>query len=266
VGLNFGFFNDRIQGELTYYQNLIDGLVLSVPIAPSKGVPGNSLLSNVGSMENKGVEFAVKYNAIRKTDFDWTVSFNVTTQSNKVTELASGNADIVGVTSGLEQANITRVGQPVGSLYVVETRGVNPENGQRIFVKSDGTLVQYDHAPADGRSRWTKVEDGTATTAPTTAADGKVYGPTIPKWYGGLDNTFRYKSIDLGVFLQFSGGNYLYNGTQAGLRDQRFWNNHTDVLDRWTPENPNGTDSAPRVARQRVQRLVVPDFGERREG
>jgi hypothetical protein len=70
-------------------------------------------------------------------------------------------------------------------------------------------------------------------------------GPTLPTYYGGFDNTFRYKNIDLGIFFQFSGGNYVYNGTKAGLRDQRFWNNHTDVLDRWTPENTDG--SIPRI-------------------
>jgi hypothetical protein len=67
----------------------------------------------------------------------------------------------------------------------------------------------------------------------------------LPTWYGGLDNTLKYKNFDLGIFFQFSGGNYVYNGTQAGLRDQRFWNNHDDMLDRWTPENRNG--SVPRI-------------------
>lgn len=65
------------------------------------------------------------------------------------------------------------------------------------------------------------------------------YGPVLPTWYGGLDNTFRYKGVDLGVFVQFSGGNYIYNGSKAGLHDQRFWNNETDILNHWTAENPN---------------------------
>jgi hypothetical protein len=89
------------------------------------------------------------------------------------------------------------------------------------------------------------VETGANATAPSQGVDGVIYGPTLPTWYGGFDNTFKYKNFDAGVFIQFSGGNYLYNGTKAGLRDMRFWNNHKDVLDRWTPENPNG--SIPRV-------------------
>lgn len=110
-----------------------------------------------------------------------------------------------------------------------------------MFRKADGTIVQYDHLGTG----WTKVSDGSGTTSPSQLADGVYYGPVLPKWYGGLDNTFRYKGFDLGIFLQFSGGNYLYNGTQAGLRDQRFWNNHTDILNRWTPDNKGGT--IPRV-------------------
>jgi hypothetical protein len=60
-----------------------------------------------------------------------------------------------------------------------------------------------------------------------------VWGTAMPTFFGGLDNTFKYKQFDLGVFVQFSGGNYIYNGTKAGLRDQRAWNNHTDLLNRW---------------------------------
>ncbi|MBL7828725.1 MAG: SusC/RagA family TonB-linked outer membrane protein, partial [Saprospiraceae bacterium] len=107
-----------------------------------------------------------------------------------------------------------------------------------------GTVVQYSHVVPAGQSRWTLL-DGTATTAASLTADGKIYGPTLPKWYGGWDNTFTYDNFDLNVQVNFAGGNYLYNGSQAGLRDQRFWNNHVDVLDRWTETNTDG--SIPRV-------------------
>ncbi|MFZ5972847.1 MAG: SusC/RagA family TonB-linked outer membrane protein [Bacteroidota bacterium] len=242
IGITYGLFQDRIQGELVYYKNQIDDMILPVPQAPSKGIPNNSIDQNIGSMLNSGIEFNLTAKAINKQDFTWSVNFNITTLKNEVLELAGG--DIQTATGGLETANITRVGESIGSLYVVQTNGVNPENGQRIYVKRDGTQVQYNHS-APVASRWTVVGTGAVTTAPTTAADGVVFGPTLPKFYGGFDNTFKYKNFDLGVFLQYSGGNYIYNGTKAGLRDQRFWNNHTDVLDRWTPENRGG--SIPRI-------------------
>jgi hypothetical protein len=195
-------------------------------------------------MKNTGVEVTISATAIRTTDFTWNISANFTTLKNVVTALDAPNSIIRTATSGLETANITKVGASVGSLNVVQTVGVDQNNGRRMFVKADGTVVEYDHS-APSASRWTKVSDGSVTTAPNTTADGQVYGPVLPKWYGGFDNRFNYKNFDLGIFIQFQGGNYVYNGTQAGLRDMRFWNNSTDVLDRWTPTHTNG--SIPRV-------------------
>lgn len=234
IGLNYGFLNDKITGELTYYKNNIDGLILNSPLSPSMGVPGNSVAKNVGAMFNQGVEFAVNAHIINKGDFKWSSNFNIATQKNEVTALAEGNADIFGVTQ-LETANITRVGYSVGSLYAVETRGINPENGRRIFINKAGKEVQYSHAVGTGQSRWTYL-DGSTAPAITVAADAKIMGITIPKFYGGWDNNFSYKKFDLNVSLVYAGGFYVYNGTKAGLHDQRFWNNEADILDRWTPD------------------------------
>ncbi|MFO0468931.1 MAG: TonB-dependent receptor domain-containing protein, partial [Bacteroidota bacterium] len=244
IGLNFGLFNDRITGEISYFRNLIDGLILNAPLSPSKGVPGNSIATNIGSMLNTGWEFGLSGTVVRKGKFSWNSNFNLTFMENEVKTLAAGNADILASTGGLETANIIRVGESVGSLYVVETQGVNPANGRRIFINGKGEKVQYTHVVAAGQSRWTYL-DGRTATAVNQAADGKIYGPTLPKWFGAWDNTFRYGNFDLNFQLQYSGGNYIYNGTKAGLRDARFWNSHTDVLDRWTESNTSG--SIPRV-------------------
>jgi TonB-linked SusC/RagA family outer membrane protein len=241
IGFSYGILNDKIQGEFSYYKNLVDGLILNVPQAPSKGIPGDAILSNVGSMQNTGLEFSIKYMAVDKADFSWTINANFTTLKNEVLTLNSESARIPNTTLGLETVNYTSVGESIGYILAVEAVGVNPDNGRRMFRKADGSIVQYDHQGTG----WTNVSDGTAAVAPNQLADGKIYGPTLPTWYGGFDNSFRYKNVDLGIFFQFQGGNYIYNGTQAGLRDQRFWNSHTDVLDRWTPENPNG--SFPRI-------------------
>jgi hypothetical protein len=85
------------------------------------------------------------------------------------------------------------------------------------------------------------VSTGEVTGAPSLANSGVVYGPTMPSFFGGLSNKFRYNNFDLELFFQYSGGNYIYNGSQAGLRDMRNWNNSTDVLDRWTEQNKDGT-------------------------
>jgi TonB-linked SusC/RagA family outer membrane protein len=258
VNMSFGLLQNRIQGDFAYYRNLVDGLILSVPQAPSKGIPntpngtpgpgvlGNSILGNVGSMQNTGIELSLRVNAIQKKNFSWTVSGNVTTLKNRVLALAYPNQPPIGTaTSGLETVNYTQVDHSVGELLAVRSLGVNPVTGQRMIQKANGTVVQYNHlgTTGAGSTGWTLVNadgsTGANATAPTQLADGEYFGPTLPKWYGGFDNTFRYSNFDLGVFIQFSGGNYIYNGTKAGLHDQRFWNNATDIQDHWTSDNKN---------------------------
>ncbi|QIL75493.1 SusC/RagA family TonB-linked outer membrane protein [Hymenobacter sp. HDW8] len=240
VGFSFGLFQDRVQGDFSYYRNLVDGLILDVPQAPSRGVPNNTIAANVGSMRNTGIELNLNLRAIQGKDFSWTVNGNYTTLKNRVETLVTEGQRIATATSGLEIVNFTEVGRSVGEILAVPSLGVNPLTGQRMVRKIDGTVVQYNHlgTTGPGSTGWTTL-DGVNTTAPTQLADGIYYGPTLPKWYGGFDNTFRYKNFDLGVFIQFSGGNYIYNGTKSGLHDQRFWNNEKDIMNRWTSENTN---------------------------
>jgi TonB-linked SusC/RagA family outer membrane protein len=247
ASIAFGFLQSRLTGDATFYYNLVDGLILDVPQAPSRGIPsasgpgtaGNSIPANVGSMRNRGFEFNLRYNVLQDKAFTWTISGNLTTLDNRVLSLLNDDQRISGATSGLEVANYTTVGRSIGSILAVPSTGVNPANGQRMLVKADGTVVQYNHlgTTGAGSTGWTVVGTNANTSAPTQLGDGQYFGPVLPTFYGGLDNTFRFKGIDLGIFFQYSGGNYIYNGTKSGLHDQRFWNNATDIKDRWTSEN-----------------------------
>ena len=76
--------------------------------------------------------------------------------------------------------------------------------------------------------------NGTTAPAMDALGDGVIYGPSLPTYYGGFNNTFRYKGIDLYVNIVYSGGNKIYNGTKATLLDNRFFNNQVDILRRWT--------------------------------
>lgn len=238
IGLSFGLLQDRLTGNFAYYRNSVDGLILNVPTSPSRGIPNNSIAANVGSMLNSGIEFDLRFNAIQGKNFSWTVSGNISTLKNRVEALATEGQRIGTATSGLETVNYTEVGRSIGSILAVPTLGVNPANGRRLIQKANGTVAQFDLTAG-----WTTVNadgtNGASTTAPTQLTDGVYYGPVLPTWYGGFDNTFRFKNFDLGVFVQFSGGNYIYNGTKAGLHDQRFWNNSTDILERWTTPGQN---------------------------
>ena len=245
VGFEIGFFNNRLTAEFAYYNNNIDGLILNDPQSPSTGVAftntlptsvvtlaGGTVPVNIGRMVNSGIELTLNARLVSKRDFSWNSSFNIATLKNEVKELATGNADIFIATSGLERPSIVRVGESIGSFYAVRTDGVNPQNGRRVFLYRDGTKVQFDLSQPVA-SRWTYLDGTIAPRAPDQAADGVVIGPALPRWTGGWDNTFRYKNFDLNILLFFSGGNYVYNGTKAGLRDNRNWNNSVEALTRW---------------------------------
>ncbi len=244
VGFTLGFLRDRFNVEFAYYKNDISDLILAEPQSPSRGIPGNSILRNVGSMVNTGLELTLNGTILSGKNFTWNSNFNITTLKNKVTSLSNNNADILIATGGLESPSLIRVGESIGSFLAVITTGVNPANGQRIFLKKDGTPVQYNHA-ASAATRWTKVSDGTAVTPPNQVTDGVIIGPAIPKYFGGFENTFRFKQFDLSFLLYFSGGNYVYNGSKAGLHDNRNWNNAKDNLTRWT--KPGDVTDWPKV-------------------
>jgi len=244
IGLEAGLWQDRLTFTADFFNNNVNGLILSSPQSPSKGLPGNAILANVGSMYNRGIELGLNASIIRKDNFRWNASFNYTHVKNRVTALAEGNSDIIGYTHTTTEANnVTRVGYSAGSLYGAVTAGVNPENGRRIFINKNGQKVQYSAAVASGQSNWTYLD---GTTAPAiTVADYQVLGNALPTWYGGLSNTFQYKSFDLAVSISYSGGNKVMNGTRGTLLDQRFYNNSTEALNRWT--TPGQVTNIPRL-------------------
>ena len=238
VGVNIGFLNNRFSLEVDYFNKNIDGLILAVPQAPSKGIPGGSIRSNVGSMYNRGFEFALNAGIFRDTEFKWTSTLNFTTIKNMVTALDPQVEQILTSTSGLEQTSITKAGYSAAQIYGVKTNGINPVNGRRIFVDRAGREIQYLHQSAG--NGYTYVDNGLA--APSPASEQQILGNTLPTWYGGFNNTMTYKNFDLGLNFTFSGGNNIYNGSRSGLLDQRFWNNLSEVVtDVWSPTNTTGT-------------------------
>ncbi|MCC8423708.1 TonB-dependent receptor [Mucilaginibacter sp. UR6-11] len=237
-GLNFGFFDNRIVLDVDYYNNNIDGMILNAAQAPSKGIPSNSITTNIGSMYNRGFEFSVDAHIITQGPVKWTANFNFSTLQNKVTALANG-VDIYG--TGLDPSNVTRVGYSLGSIFVVQTTGVNPANGQRMYINRNNQIVQYNYAATQ---KWTYL-DGSAAPAMDAKADGRVIGPSIPTYYGGFNNNLQYKAFDMAINIGYSGGNKLYNGTKTTLMDGRFYNNSVNILNRWT--HPGQITDVPRV-------------------
>lgn len=258
IGFNFGILNERITGEVAYYKNDIDNLILYVAQAPSTGLPANPP-QNIGTMYNKGLEVSLNARVISTPNFQWNTNFNITFNKNEVTSLAPGMNVLQTGTSGLETVNQTAPGYSLGQLWVVRTAGVDPSTGKRIFLNSQGQKVYYQYYAASGEYNYSTTPDGKtryvgpSSTSITQAADAVMYANVNPKQYGGFDNNFKFRNFDLGVLMTYQLGFNVYYGTNAGLHDQRWWNNATDVLtDAWMKEGDTGKKYAKPVFNDNV--------------
>jgi len=191
AGLNFGLFGDRIHGSLDIYRKKTTDLLLLVAV-PSPSVI-NTQLANVGSVENKGIEFEVGASVINKEKFSWDVDFNISRNINKVLSLSNDKyqgtniqiAPLQGTISG-GFAQIIMPGSPLGTFYGRKFTGLDA-NGMEIY------------------------EPG-----------NQVLGTAQPSFTYGMSNNFRYGSWFLTANLRGVAGNEVYNLT---ANNQAYKNN-----------------------------------------
>ncbi|MEZ4774155.1 MAG: TonB-dependent receptor [Bacteroidia bacterium] len=229
VGVDFGFFNDRLGLVVNWFNNNVDNLVLARPTPPSTGVPGNSINQNVGAIKNSGIEVEVNALTVTKGGFSWSTAFNFAFIKNEILAL-NNDEDIIFT------YHINRVNESIGTFYGFEWYGVNQANGNPIWVKADGSLVQYNVSTGQYRVYTEENPEDISTAGTLSAAtDRKLLGNSNPLWQGGWNNTFSYKGLSLQLFFRYVGGNYIMNVTrQATLLNMGFQNNGREILDRWT--------------------------------
>lgn len=264
VGIDFGFFEDRLRLNVDYFQNDIDDIILAAPTAASLGVPGNSINKNIGAMVNKGWEFRVFARAIDKGAFQWDVDVNFWTLQNEVTRL-NNDEDI------LFLYHVNRVGHPIGSFYGYSWAGVNSANGNPMWFKGneEGNNAEYDIVQYDIASNTYKAfnpqdpADVTAAGSLSSTNDRRIVGNSNPTWQGGFTNTFRWKGFDLEFLLRYQGGNSIMNITeQATLMNMGFQNNGAKILDRWT--TPGQETEVPKLWWGREARINNTGFTDTR--
>jgi len=223
AGLEFGFLNNRISGEIDVYQKNTSGLVLQVNLPSATGF--TSQYRNVGKLRNKGIEFALTtQNAVGK--FTWTTNFNAATNHNKITDLDGQIIDAGYVNRAIE-------GQPIGVFYTVEYAGVDPANGDALYYlntpNSDGSLNR-------------------STTSNYNDAQRVVVGNPNPKWTGGVTNSLSFKGIDFNFTFQGVFGNDIYNGGgqyMSASAGNGYDNQTSDQLRRW--QNPGDITDVPQA-------------------
>jgi iron complex outermembrane receptor protein len=198
VGLDFGFLDGRITGALDYYYRITDDLINVVDV-PAGANFKNRVISNVGSLTNRGLELQIDARAIQSNSFTWDVGLNVTHNTTEITKLTTGSGDgyyipTGGISSGTgNNAQAHRVGYAAGSFLVYETR-IN-ERGEYYFVDQN----------ADGQ---------------INANDLVMYKKPAPDYLLNLTSKFTYGNWDLGFSLRANIGNYVYNDV---LSNQLQW-------------------------------------------
>jgi len=215
LGLDFGFLDGRIYGEVDFYQKKTKDLALNINVPGTTGF--RQLFKNVGDMENKGFEFLVTTRNATGP-FTWTTSFNTATNINRVTNVAKQV-----ITGGYVNRAIE--GQPIGVFYTQEFAGADPENGDALYWKNK--------LNADGT---TTIDHSTGTTSDYNAASPVALGNPNPRWTGGVTNTFGYKGVELNFTFQGVFGNKVYNGAGTYMSTgfgNGLDNQTVDQLDRW---------------------------------
>lgn len=219
VGVDAGFFNDRISLLADYYYKKTSDLLIGLPILTSSGYINR--FTNSGDIENKGFEFELSSKNL-VGDFKWSTSLNMTFNRNKVLALPEGLSEMRG---GVGDLNRAIPGQPLGVFYGWKALGVNPETGMIDYLGKDGSAV-----------------------TPTNYEDHVMIGDPNPQFFGGITNNFEYKNFDLSILGQFSYGNDIFNYNLAsGLEGfNPSSNQFVDFVDRW--RQPGDISSVPRPA------------------
>jgi len=255
IGIELGLFKNRFNLTADWFLNDVDNLVLNVPQPLSAGLVGSFDLSggtipqNIGKLNNRGIELSLSGNIIKSRDFNWDFNINYSKVKNKITTLYNvGGLPVANISNGAY--NIIRAGDPINIIYGYQSAGVNAANGNAMWYKADGSLVQYNTNAALGTVGNFYLADkttGAVGAASSLAATDKVnLGTSTPTWYGAFSNSFSYKQFGLDFMFRYSGGNKIMNYTrQEALFNMSFQNNGKDILNRWTA--PGQVTDVPRL-------------------
>lgn len=235
VGVDFGFFDNRISGSVEYYNRLTKDLIMNKSIPTHLGY--SSVRDNVGSVRNQGFEIMLNTENIRLKDFSWQTTFTLSYNKNEIVDLAF--KEDLGVYSdrlkGMQGDYNNRwfIGQPVQLNWDLETIGVwqlGEEEAAKKYGQKPGQFKVSDYN-----------NDGVINDK-----DRFINGSRIPNWTGGMTNTFRYQEFDLSFHMHFQTGARLRNQFYVSYALE---NNNANLgnmkKDYWTPENPTNSCAQP---------------------
>jgi TonB-linked SusC/RagA family outer membrane protein len=216
IGVDFGFFDNRITGEFDYYQKNTTDLLLYRTLPATSGFEG--VWSNIGELKNKGVEFAIHANALTGK-FIWNIDLNMAFNENTIIDISGPEITPNGINYVIE-------GQPIGVFKIVKYAGVDPENGDALYYLGP---------------------EGDETTNNFNLAEPQIVGSPNPDFTGGFSNYFKFMGFDLNVLVSFVYGNKVFNGAghYQSANGDWFDNQTIDQMNRW--QNPGDITDVPQA-------------------
>ncbi|NMM50691.1 SusC/RagA family TonB-linked outer membrane protein [Marinigracilibium pacificum] len=180
IGIDFSFLNTKIYGSLDLYNNITSDLFVEYQFSRTTGF--ESIESNEGKMSNKGIEFTLNADIVTFGEFIWTLGGNIAYNKNQILDLGQVSEFEFGT-------SIVKVGLPLGSHYIQEWAGVNPSNGEPLYVGQNGEITNdYD-----------------------AAGPKAVFGTSQPPITGGFFSAWTFKGLKLDAFFTFAHGYSRYN-------------------------------------------------------
>ncbi|MUP46171.1 SusC/RagA family TonB-linked outer membrane protein [Gramella sp. BOM4] len=220
AGIDFGFWDNRLNGSVDAYYRQTSDLLASVPV-PAGANLTDQLVTNVGETVSRGIEVALGGDIARSENFNWSLNYNITFQENEITALSLGDDPEFFIPQG-------GIGGAVGNTIQLWKKGYDPYTFFvfRQVYDTDGNPIEGAYVDVNGDNA-------------ITEADRQPYKKASPDYFMGLTNTMNWKNLDFSFTFRGNFGNYVYNNTQSNAfieaatvtPDDYYANVNTNVLE-----------------------------------
>ncbi|GAB3018264.1 TonB-dependent receptor [Niabella terrae] len=234
IGLDFGFFDNRLTGSVDFYNTTTKDILLPRTLPTSMGSGNNTpfqIYQNIGATNNKGFEIMLNTVNVKKEQFKWTTGFTFAANKEKITDLVDGR-DIIGATT--RETETLLIGRPLSSFYTFKRLGIwqtDEADEAAKYFKDEAKTQSF--KPGD-----IKLADLNGDFIIDETNDVTYIGTTSPRWTAGLNNQFTIGDFDINIYLIGRWGHMMAYDLTAAY-DPQGKGNQPAYLDYWTPENPS---------------------------
>ncbi len=243
IGLDFGLLKNRISGSIEYYNAFTHKILYGISLPPTSGIT-RSFITNIGEMENKGLELNITTQNINNINgFSWSTDLNLFFNRNKLLKLTDGFTQNI--------SSQLFIGHPLSALYDFTKLG--------IWQKEEAEeAAKYGRVPGDIKLKDISGPDGKPDGVISENYDRSVIGSGQADWQGGMTNRFNYKGFDLSVVMYARMGGLLVSQAHqpyAAYINVLDGKRNNLKVDYWTPNNPSNDFPNPALISSSAQGL-----------